>query len=73
MGWCSATTVFDAVAAFVLTATSDEQSKVDVLTTLARALEDADWDCQRDSHYYDDPIVQRVFRELHPRWFEHAD
>ena len=69
MGWCSATRIFDSVAAALL----DEESKTDVhsvLKELAIALEDGDWDCQCDSDYYDHPVVEGVFKELHPRWFE---
>jgi hypothetical protein len=37
------------------------------------ALEDMDWDCQQDSSYWDEPLVARIFRELHPDWFEGED
>lgn len=69
MGWCSATRIFDSVAAALL----DEESKTDVhsvLKELAIALEDSDWDCQCDSDYYDHPVVEGVFKDLHPYWFE---
>jgi hypothetical protein len=68
MGWCSATVIFDQIAKIVL---SDQPiDKKAVLKTVIKALEDGDWDCQQDSDYWDDPIVQSVMRELHPRWFE---
>lgn len=73
MGWCSATTIFDDVAGFVPASSQSDDDKIAVLTKPAGALEDGDWDCQQDSDYYDDPIVQRVFRALHPRWFEETD
>ena len=68
MGWCSGTYVFDAV----LSALVDDK-KVDVETIikiLIEALEDNDWDCQSDSDYWDHPIVNKIFKELHPSWFE---
>lgn len=69
MGWCSATQIFDSVAAALL----DEESKNDVhsvLKELVIALEDNDWDCQCDSDYYEHPVVQSIMKELHQRWFE---
>jgi len=70
MGWCSGTEIFDKVAEFVLGSEQPEQAKYDVLYHLAGALENEDWDCQEDSRYYNDLIVQRVMRELHPNWEE---
>jgi hypothetical protein len=68
MGWCSGTPIFDAVAKFVIESSQPEQAKVDVLKTLAEAMENEDWDCQDDSDYRDHPIVKRVLHELHPDW-----
>lgn len=74
MGWCSVTTVFDAVAKFVLDPNMPEvitdEMKYEALNTLATMLEENDWDCQSDSDYYNHPIVQRIMHEHHPRWFE---
>lgn len=70
MGWCSATAIFDQVAAFVLEVEASDERKRHVLSHLAGALEAEDWDCQRDSQYYDHPIVQAVMRDHHPSWFE---
>jgi hypothetical protein len=68
MGWCSGTRIFDAVCEGLL---SDEpKSKKELLTELIAALEADDWDCQQDSAFWDNPLVQEVMRELHPRWFE---
>jgi hypothetical protein len=69
MGWCSATDIFDNVAGALL----DNKKKLDtrsVLMKLIEALESGDWDCQQDSAYWDNPVVQGIMRELHPRWFE---
>lgn len=41
-----------------------------VVKSLIESLEDGDWDCQQDSSYYDHPLVNGIFRELHPDWFE---
>lgn len=68
MGWCSATVIFDDVVGALIGDT--KLSKKATIKKLAEALEDGDWDCQQDSAYWDHPIVQRVFKELHPHWFE---
>lgn len=74
MGWCSATEIFDSVAGFVLKADAPKELKFEVLKKLADALEDQDWDCQEDSAYYNYPLVESVFRSLHPDWdFGDAD
>lgn len=68
MGWCSGTDIFDDMAGFILGISATDDEKAEILTTLINSLEDQDWDCQSDSNYWDDPIVQRVFKELHPDW-----
>jgi hypothetical protein len=73
MGWCSGTPIFDKMAAFVLDSDLPEARKIDVLYTLADAMENEDWDCQSDSHYYGHPLVQNVMRTLHPDWFEEEE
>jgi hypothetical protein len=68
MGWCSATEIFDTIAESLL-----EEGEVDpreILMTVAEALRDHDWDCECDSYYFDHPVVQDIFRELEPEWFE---
>jgi hypothetical protein len=70
MGWCSATEIFDKMAKFVLESEQPHDAKFNTLRELAVALENGDWDCQQDSVYWDDPIVQEVMRDLHPHWFE---
>ena len=47
MGWCSATTIFDAVAEALLT--DGEVDKKRILATVVDTLEEGDWDCQCDS------------------------
>jgi hypothetical protein len=47
MGWCGATAVFDVMAEAVLT--KDLVDPKTTLLTLARILEEYDWDCQHDS------------------------
>ena len=69
MGWCSATVIFDKVVGALL----DESGEVDkkaVIKELIDTLEDGDWDCQQDSKHWDHPIVNAIFRERHPQWFE---
>jgi len=68
MGWCSGTEVFDQIAEIVL---SDKPlDKKATLKAVIDSLENSDWDCQSDSAYYDHPLVQEVFKEMHPHWFE---
>jgi hypothetical protein len=70
MGWCSGTEIFDPVAKYIINSEMPAQSKRDLLKVLINALEDHDWDCQQDSGYYNFPIVERAFLELHPDWRE---
>lgn len=68
MGWCSGTEIFDQIAKIVL---SDEPlDKKATLKAVINSLENGDWDCQTDSEYFEHPLVQEIFREMHPRWFE---
>lgn len=67
MGWCSATEVFDTIASALLDGQIFDEKEV--LKTLAVALRDADWDCEMDSDYWDHPVIQEIFRELEPDWF----
>lgn len=68
MGWCSATIIFDQIAAALLD--DKPMDKRAALKALIEALEDGDWDCQQDSEYWEHPLVQEIMRERHPRWFE---
>lgn len=69
MGWCSGTDIFDPVAKFVIYSDLSEQRKYDILHVLIEALENHDWDCEQDSRYWSNPIVQRVMADLNPDWF----
>jgi hypothetical protein len=66
MGWCSGTDVFDGVMAALL----DNKSVKETIRTLILTLESMDWDCQMDSAYWEHSLVQEVFKELHPNWFD---
>ena len=68
MGWCSATSIFDAMAKYVIDSPQTDDQKIAALAKLAQTLESEDWDCQQDSSFYEHPIVKRVFRQLHPDW-----
>lgn len=70
MGWCSATMIFDNVCDSLLAEGDKKPTPEETIRALAAALEHADWDCQMDSEYWSHPIVQKVMRELHPRWFD---
>lgn len=67
MGWCSATEIFDVVVGEILHPGLDKEG---IIKLLIETLENNDWDCHQDSVYYDNPIVQKILKELHPRWFE---
>ena len=69
MGWGSATVIFDNVCKSLLKV--DKQLTVEeTICSLVIELENADWDCQQDSDYWNHPIVQKIMRKLHPNWFE---
>jgi len=68
MGWCSGTEVFDAVAEAVLE--EGEMDAKEILMIVAEVLRNNDWDCENDSYYWDHPVVQEIFHELEPEWFE---
>lgn len=70
MGWCSGTEVFDAVASALLEPNMDKES---ALKEIIGTLENMDWDCQSESAYWDDPLVRKVFKEIHPNWFEDGE
>jgi hypothetical protein len=70
MGWCSGTEIFDKVAATVLDSDLSEEKQVEIITVLIEALSDQDWDCESDSDYYKHPIIERIYREKYPHWFE---
>lgn len=66
MGWCGGAEIFDAVAKDMFDPINDYAvfEKKRVLTVLAKALENCDWDCQSDSAYFDHPIVKEIFDNL---------
>jgi hypothetical protein len=68
MGWCSGTYVFDAIC----TALFDGEAidKKALLEHVINTLQAADWDCEMDSVYWDHPLVQEIFKERNPEWFE---
>ena len=72
MGWCSGTSIFDAMAKVIISKKFQATNtvKVSLLIDLIKALESEDWDCQQDSAYYDRPLVAKAFKTLHPDWFE---
>lgn len=41
-----------------------------MITNLIDELEDHDWDNQVESDYFDHELVQEIFRERNPEWFE---
>lgn len=66
MGWCSATIIFDEVVGALL----DGKDKKEAIKALIQELEDNDWDCQSDSDYFEHPLIDEIFKELHPDWFD---
>jgi hypothetical protein len=72
MGWCSGTKIFDVVVEGLIDKKRTKTPK-EIIKLLAEAMEYMDWDCQEGSKYWDHPIVQEVFKELHPDWFEEEE
>jgi hypothetical protein len=71
MGWCSGTEIFDNICSELLTADGVKQVDVpELIHVLVLILQSHDWDCEQDSEYFDNPVVQKVMKELHPHWFE---
>lgn len=68
MGWCSGTDIFDRMVQIILKLEISDDAKYETIYSIAEVLEDNDWDCQGDSDYNDEPIVQRAFKALHPDW-----
>jgi len=66
MGWCSATKIFDSIVYALL----EEGDKETVIKELITVLEDNDWDCQYDSFYWDNPLIQKCFKSTSPDLFE---
>lgn len=67
MGWCSGTDIFDAVyEGYVELGFLKEDKLVSALADLIRVLEDNDWDCQSDSKYWNNPLVIKARRDVHP-------
>ena len=40
---------------------------------MINTLQNMDWDCERDSAYWDHPLVKEVFHEEYPEWFDEDD
>lgn len=68
MGWCSATIIFDKVVGSLLG--ESKRPIEEVIENFIDILEENDWDCQTDSIYWDNPIIQKIMKERHPSWFE---
>jgi len=68
MGWCSGTRIFDAFCSIMFDPENTDFNEI--LKQFIEELEYMDWDCHRDSAYWDTPVVQKAMRELHPDWFE---
>ena len=68
MGWCSGTDIFDVVCGAILN--PENSNTKDTLKEIIAELEMMDWDCQRESEFWNSPVVQEAFKELHPEWFK---
>lgn len=74
MGWSSATMIFDSVCDTVLADGDKKPTPEETIRALAAALESADWDSQQESAYWENPVVRKVMKELHPHWdFDASD
>lgn len=71
MGWCSGTVFFDRVVGHILRNEDySEEEIIEEIQWLTGELEEMDWDCQGDSGYADNHLVQSAWRQMHPRWYE---
>lgn len=70
MGWCSGTDIFDITCKAVFNSKTNTDDAKSIIKEVATKLEEMDWDCQKESDYWDKPIIQEIFKELHPDWFE---
>jgi hypothetical protein len=68
MGWCSGTDVFDPIVKQILNQKTTDKEKQKFIEVVIEALHDADWDCEIDSQYWDNPIVRKAFKKLCPKW-----
>jgi hypothetical protein len=68
MGWCSGTEIFDVIAKALLE--KEKPNPKQILEIVIDALEDSDWDCQKDSAYWDHPLVREIFKKRNPNWFK---
>lgn len=66
MGFSRGTEVFDAVVEDLLDSSLNDTEIESVLLSLARQLSALDWDTESESSYFDNPVVQRVFRTVWP-------
>lgn len=70
MGWASGTELFDRCIDALL---DKKRTKEERIRDVIEAFEDADWDCQQESEYYEHPVVGKVFQAIHPDWFEEEE
>lgn len=72
MGWGSGVYVFDDIVGAILDEKISDQSKFDLIKTVATVLAEQDWDTESDSGYIDHPIVKDVFNALYG-WFKEEE
>ena len=63
MGKCSATKIFDSVFEAII---DRKMSREKILMALIQAIEEHDPDYWKESKYWQHPILQKCFYELHP-------
>ena len=74
MGWCSGSYIFDAVLDGLFNKEiKTDDDKVEFIKWIISELENMDWDCQQETMYWNNELVQRAFKELHPTWFEEEE
>jgi hypothetical protein len=77
MGWSGGHLVFDPVVKKVLELVAlreiSEDRATEIIKALVVALEDADWDTQNDSKYFNEPLIRLVFMDLHENWYFEGD
>lgn len=68
MGFCSGTDIFDDVVSDILIVPIEKNIKIHLITSLIESLEKHDWDCQQDSVFWANPIVQQSHLNSQINW-----
>ncbi len=60
MGWCSGTYVFDEIAKAYL----EDKNPTELMIAVGKAMQNADWDCEYDSDYFNDSRMEAIWIKM---------